>query len=301
MSALFLSCGINSTDKKNSEFFPPVQSKDEHILALEAKNRALEESQKKYFNYFIWLFGSIVAGTGILVALNLRQSKLKDKMLLNSEQFLRYSIEGQEAERKRISQELHDSVAQTMRYVLLLAENLDDKEAAAKIIEAQNSGINAIRNLCYNLTPPTFGGSELLPSICLLGKKIFDTENSGFQFRAVCEPAVDFAGWNGDALMNLYRVVQEALQNIQRHAEAGEATVFFKKSGVGARGLKVIITDDGRGMNPSLVEQINRGVFEAAQENHFGLRNIFERVKFLGGRVEYVSDDGVGTRIVVEI
>ena len=56
MSALFLSCGINSTDKKNSEFFPPVQSKDEHILALEAKNRALEESKKKILQLFYLAF-----------------------------------------------------------------------------------------------------------------------------------------------------------------------------------------------------------------------------------------------------
>ncbi|MBR5964654.1 MAG: hypothetical protein IK015_00855 [Treponema sp.] len=309
LCVLFFSCGTNSrpqnsSHKKNSESLPPVQSAEEHILALEAKNIALEESQKKFFNYFVWLFGTIVAGTGILLALNIRQNKRKDKQILNSEQFLRYSIEGQEAERKRISQELHDSIAQNMRYVLLLAENLGDKDAAKKIIEAQNQNIESVRRLCYNLTPPSIEAGDMIQSLALLGQKIFDAPKSGFDFRVVCEPCVDFGAWNATQLMNIYRIVQEALQNIQKHAKAGEATVFFKRGQGGenvGKTLKIIITDDGCGMEPSLARQINAGVFDTAQDMRFGLRNIFERASFLGGRVECFSDLGAGTRIVVEI
>ena len=302
----FFSCGTNSGEriiptKKNTEIFPTVQSTDEYIMALEAKNRALEQSQKKFFDYFLWLFGTIVCGAAILLTLNIRQNKRKDKMLLNSEEFLRYSIEGQEAERKRISQELHDSVAQDMRYVLLLAENLSDKNAAKKIIAAQNQNIDAIRKLCYNLTPPSITGNDLIPALSLLGKKIFDSEKSGFDFRVVCEPSVDFSKWKAAQLMNIYRVVQEALQNIQKHANAKEATVFFKAEVNGEKSLKIIITDDGVGMDPSIAEQINSGVFETAQNMRFGLRNIYERVKFLGGTVACYSSEVAGTRIVAEI
>ena len=309
LCVLFFSCGTNSRPKNsardnNSESLHPVQSAEERILALEAKNRALEESQKKFFNYFVWLFGTIVAGTGILLALNIRQNKKKDKRILTSEQFLRYSIEGQEAERKRISQELHDSIAQNMRYVLLLAENLGDKDAAKKIIEAQNQNIESVRRLCYNLTPPSIEAGDMIQSLALLGQKIFDAPKSGFDFRVVCEPGVDFGAWNATQLMNIYRIVQEALQNIQKHAKAGEATVFFKRGQGGENGgktLKIIITDDGCGMEPSLARQINAGVFDTAQDLRFGLRNIYERASFLGGRVECFSDLGAGTRIVVEI
>ncbi|MCR5289711.1 MAG: hypothetical protein K6E51_06955 [Treponema sp.] len=130
-----------------------------------------------------------------------------------------------------MSQELHDSIAQSLRYVSLLAENLEDKEAAKQIIATQNDNIESIRKLCYNLTPPVITGSNILSAINLLGQKLFDTENSHFQFRAVCDSHfVNFEKWNNDELMNIYRIIQEALQNIQKHAKATEATVFFRKT-----------------------------------------------------------------------
>ena len=99
-------------------------------------------------------------------------------------------------------------------------------------------------------------------------------------------------------LMNIYRIVQEALQNIQKHANADESTVYFKKNG---EKLKIIITDDGSGMDQTLLDQINSGLFEGVENMHFGLRNIFERTKLLGGKVTYYSGEGVGTRLTVEI
>ena len=185
-----------------------------------------------------------------------------------------------------------------MRYVSLLAENLSDKEMAAKIISVQNENIENIRKLCYNLTPPAITGSNMISSLALLGQKIFDTNHTDFQFKVVCEPTVNFEKKNDDELMNIYRIVQEALQNIQKHAKASETTVFFKeKDGI----LKIIITDDGCGISESLLNQINSGFFENVESMHFGLRNIFERVKFLGGKLAFFSEEGCGTRITVEI
>ncbi|MBR0030955.1 MAG: hypothetical protein IJP61_01495 [Treponema sp.] len=273
-------------------------SNEEIILQLKEKNRELEETHQKLFSYFMWLIATILGGAVILVLLNVRENKHKNKIIYNSEQFLQHSIQVQESERRRISQELHDSVAQSLRYVSLLAEGLSDKVTAQKIIAIQNENIKNIRNLCYNLTPPVITGSNMIPLIALLGQKIFDTENSDFQFRVVCEPSVDFANLNGDELMNIYRIVQEALQNIQKHAQASEATVFFKKNE--PKSLKIIITDDGCGMSESLISQINDdgGNIEPM---HFGLRNIFERAKLIGGSVTYFSEEGFGTWITVEI
>ena len=180
-----------------------------------------------------------------------------------------------------------------------MAENLSDKEAAREIIDTQTENIESIRKLCYNLTPPAINKGNLIPSLDFLGQKIFDTASTGFQFRVVCEQGVDFGRWGEDALMNLYRIVQEALQNIRKHAEAGEATVFFKDCGQDS--FKVIITDDGRGMDPELVARINDASFEQLEGLHFGLRNIFERAKLLGGKVTYVSEEDCGTRLTVEL
>ena len=259
----------------------------------------LEKTHQKLYDYFVCLIVTVIAIAAILVFFNARESKQKDKIIYSSEQFLKHSISVQEAERKRISQELHDSVAQSLRYVSLLAENISDREIAEKIISTQNENIENIRKLCYNLTPPAITGSNIVSSVSLMGLKIFDAAHTDFQFRVVHEPSVSFEKYDDDMLMNIYRIVQEALQNIQKHACASEATVLFRSSDNG--NLKIIVSDDGRGMNENLIDQINGGFFETVENMRFGLRNIFERVKFLHGKISYFSDEDSGTRIVLEI
>ena len=100
----------------------------------------------------------------ILLFLNSKEMRKKDSIIYNSKQFLQHSIDVQESERKRISYELHDTVAQNMRYGSLLAEKLSEKEAAGKIITVQNQNIQDIRNLCYNLTPPHINAQQMIPT-----------------------------------------------------------------------------------------------------------------------------------------
>ena len=266
------------------------------LAYLRNQNYALEETHQTYYKYFIFYILTFGIGAVILIFLNVREIKKRDKIIYNSEQFLRHSMEIQEAERRRISRELHDTVAQSMRYVSLLAENLNEKDAAQKIITTQNQNIQDIRKLCYNLTPPEVSGNDIISALELLGHKIFD-EDGSFDVRIVAEDTVDFSKWNNEQLMNIYRIVQEAFQNIKKHARANEVTVLFKQD----ESLKIIITDDGCGMNEQLVNQINNGLFDNSKAFHFGIRNIFERVQLLGGTVIYRSEQDCGTQITVEI
>jgi len=206
-------------------------------------------------------------------------------------------MEVQEAERRRISRELHDTVAQSMRYVSLLAEGLSEKDTASKIISTQNENIESIRKLCYNLTPPAISAGDMVSALELLGQKIFGETGEkpdDFQLRIVVGEGVDFSVFADEQLMNIYRIIQEAFQNIKKHAGASEVTVLFKTS-------KIIITDDGCGMNEELVSQINSGIFKNTENSHFGVRNIFERVQLLGGTVTYRSEPDCGTQITVTI
>ena len=354
-----------------------IEQIDLYMLAyLRNQNYYLEETHQKYYDFFKCLIVVVVLGSAILIFLNMNEIKKRDKIIYNSEQFLRHSMEVQEAERRRISRELHDTVAQNMRYFSLLAENLADKNASNDIISAQNQNIEDIRKLCYNLTPPNISSGDMISSLELMGQKMFEndvrsgkdaqrggkdvlkavgnagaventsgthlvdanTHQSGeVEFRIVSEDSVDFSAWNAEELMNIYRIVQEAFQNIMKHAEASEVTVLFKadtavgtvdavssargaaygaKNGRAAseigkkgsvksaadskkRALKIIITDDGKGMSEELVEQINSGVFENTKKFHFGVRNIVERVQLLGGTVTYRSEPNYGTQITV--
>lgn len=271
------------------------------LAYLRNQNFALQDTQQNYFSFFIWLLATIIIGGLILIYLNIREIKKKDQIIYNSEQFLKHSMEVQEAERRRISRELHDTVAQSMRYVSLLAEGLLDKDAASKIITTQNENIESIRKLCYNLTPPGISANDMVSALELLGQKIFDSAEQDFQFRIVVDDSADFSDFSDKQLMNIYRIVQEAFQNIKKHAKANEVTVLFKNRSAEETGLKIIITDDGCGMSATLVEEINSGVFKGTENSHFGVRNIFERVQLLGGNVTYRSEPDCGTQITVVI
>ncbi len=279
-----------------------VQKIDLAMLAyLRNQNYALEDTHNTFYQYFIMYIVSFAVGAVILILLNAREIKKRDRVISESEQVLRHTMEVQEAERRRISRELHDTVAQSMRYVSLLAENLSEKDAAAKIIKTQNQNIEDIRKLCYNLTPPAISGTEMIGALQLLGSKIFDEGGKGaVELRIVAEESVDFSVWSDEQLMNIYRIVQEAFQNIKKHAGAGEVTVLFKGD-LPDRKLKIIITDDGCGMSEDMVAQINSGIYEKTENFHFGVRNIVERVQLLGGKVTYRSEPDCGTQITVEI
>lgn len=280
------------------------------------QNYALEGTHQKLFDYFVWLIVTIALASVILIFLNTREVKKRDKIIYNSEQFLRHSIEVQEAERKRISQELHDTVAQSMRYVSLLAENLSDKETSEKIISTQNKNIEDIRKLCYNLTPPAISADGMTSALELLGTKIFGGMDKNFEFRIVAEDSIDFSYWTNEELMSIYRIIQEAFQNIEKHAKASEVTVLFrmiKHSSPDSmaqkkqdqpkieRRLKIIISDDGVGMDKETMEKINRGIFTNIKDFHFGIRNIVERAQLLGGTVVFNSEPDCGTQITVEV
>ena len=146
----------------------------------------------------------------------------------------------------------------------------------------------------------------MISSLEFLGEKIFDNEGDEFEFRIVAEDSVDFSVWSAENKLHIYRIIQEALQNIQKHAHASEVTVLFRdchseNAPNKNAHLKIIITDDGIGMSNKLVNEINNGSFKSAQNLHFGIRNIIERVQLLGGKIKYSSEENCGTQIKVEI
>ena len=135
-SLLLFSCHRSETDSET--YFAAQQeteaashnehksapSKDEIISELKKKNRELEEEHKQFFTYFLWLTATILTGSVILVFLNVRESKRKDKIIYSSEQFLQHSIRVQEAERKRISLELHAAHVDLVLVVIDLVDAL---------------------------------------------------------------------------------------------------------------------------------------------------------------------------------
>jgi signal transduction histidine kinase len=211
------------------------------------------------------------------------------------EDFSRRLINANEAERRRVAGELHDSIGQSLAIiknrVVLSAESVTDEKVRRQLelIAVQTTQtIGEVREISYALRPYLLDNLGLTKAIDSLLDKIAETSN------LTIESELDDVDniFDGEAEMSIYRIIQESLSNIMKHAEASEAQVFVKKS---ERNLTILISDDGKGYDLNRVEIRDRS------EGGFGLLGISERVKMLGGTQEIESKIGSGTTVLIKI
>ncbi len=259
------------------------------------------EKNTKYIMFYIVLSITVVLTGVILMQLNNRELKKKNREIFQSKNTLKFVIKAQEEERTRISRELHDSLAQDIRYIGLLALKIEDENLASEIQEKQAKCINEIRSLCYNFTPPDVGAGDLVSALITLVDDF--KNNSGIECRLTIFESLDFSVFTTDELMHFYRIVQEALSNIQKHAKATEATVLFRgeKEESGKILYKLIITDDGCGIDNGILNSLKIMGHPLKKKDgaHFGLSSIRERTALLDGEFQIDSVIGDGTQIKV--
>ena len=200
-------------------------------------------------------------------------------------------LEQQEAERRRLSLELHDETAQVLAAVRLqlglLAEQLEPNQAArvTHTMDLIDAGIQGVRKVTEQLRPSLLDDLGLVPALRSL--------TDGFAQRAGL--TVNFDGPEGlpplapDAELALFRAAQEALANVARHAAARSVAVRLAN---GSGELSLEVSDDGRGLPAS---------FDAARDGHMGLAGIRERIGALGGSTRITSTPGSGVRLRVTI
>ncbi|HUK45291.1 MAG TPA: GAF domain-containing sensor histidine kinase [Gaiellaceae bacterium] len=194
-------------------------------------------------------------------------------------------LEGQELERKRLARELHDETGQALASILLGLKSLEQQvgpEPVATIRELVGSALDDVRRLTVELRPPALDDFGLAPALERLTSVV--GERSGFEIQLSVRTPV---GLQGDQETAIYRIVQEALTNIVKHADASSVSIIVMSSGPTVR---LVIEDDGTGFDPA-------GVREGA----LGLVGIRERVGLLGGRFEIDSKPGAGTTLLVEL
>jgi signal transduction histidine kinase len=202
-------------------------------------------------------------------------------------------VEVQEAERRHIARELHDETGQALSS-LLLGLSLMEKEAhrpeavIARALELEvlaDGMLENLHRLAMNLRPASLDHLGLIPSLEQYVASFGEQHGLDVQFEA--------AGLAGERLppsieTAMYRVVQEALTNIARHAKANHVDVLLKSR---AERLLVIVEDDGIGFEVEKVMQTNR----------LGLVGMRERARMLGGTLTIESTPGAGTTVFVEV
>jgi len=224
------------------------------------------------------------------------QSKAEAQVHLLTQELLKV----QEIERKRISLDLHDNVAQELSALKVMSETLfadpstdqaQLQHRAAEWAEVLKHSIGTVRELSYNLWPSSLeqmGIKTALAGYC----RDFSSKNAiPVEFAAAGMEKLSQA-LNYDIAINIYRLVQEALNNIKNHAAASEARVTLVASGPS---LVLQVEDNGRGFDLDQVRE------KALHEKRFGLLGIQERVRLLAGTLKINSRPGEGTRLFVEI
>ena len=207
-------------------------------------------------------------------------------------------IEAQEDERKRFAREIHDGPAQSMSNIVIKAElcerlidkNIDDaKNELQNLKKIMRDSLQEVRKIIYNLRPMALDDLGLLPTleryICNFKEEtkidvLFKYRNIDFEPK----PAVS---------LTVFRIVQEALNNIMKHSKSNCASVFLERLD---ENLCITIADKGVGFDIKAISVANSGL-----NGGFGLFSMKERVALLEGKINVISEEGKGTKIVILI
>ncbi|MBQ7537353.1 MAG: sensor histidine kinase [Treponema sp.] len=243
-------------------------------------------------NYTIYfIIFDIVFFTGLIIGIFILIKYLKFKSSLKtSSDYLRYVIRGQEEERARIARELHDTVAQDLRYCCGLSEKIADSKLEKEIHFILQKSVSEVRAMSYNLAPPDVTKVNLSANIMNLCQNF--QEHSDAEFRMVAVDGLNTNFLSQEENFNIYRIVQEAMNNIRKHSRAKEVTVLLRNEiDTEEKGLYIFITDDGIGFDSQKCY--------ASGDRHFGLVGMKQRAELIGAKIEISSEIGEGTQLSI--
>ena len=213
----------------------------------------------------------------------------------NLETYIELATEAQEAERKRLSRELHDDVLQSLAVAKAQIDAIGpsgaSEDARGRLLGVQEilaTTIGSVRRYCKDLRPSLLDDLGLIDAISWLVSELKSRTDISVDLvvtgprQRLCER---------DELL-IFRVVQEALRNVERHAEATHVQVGLDFC---SEKLTVVIEDNGKGM------RLNRKSAKRSWEAGLGLRGMDERTKLLKGTLVTKSGPGAGTRIALTV
>ena len=214
----------------------------------------------------------------LIIVSQSRNSEKKEKKL--QEQFSQGLMQSQEDERTRIARELHDSVGQQLTLIKIKSQNLEEEEITALTDNAQEE----VRSISRGLQPPLLKELGLTESVQQLINE-YDAQTDLFFTMDIDTVDVYFTE---NTTLNFYRLIQECLTNIVKHAKAKSVTVSIKKEG---DAVITLISDNGKGFD----------VAESKNKNSLGLKTIFERIKIMKGKLSIDSKINNGTSFILSI
>ena len=205
-------------------------------------------------------------------------------------------VEVQEAERERVALELHDNITQHLCAVLArwaaLANKLPAREKASrgevmKLSQMLGHTVEEAQRIARNLRPSVLDQLGLLPALRATCTEF--TKRTGVSLKLACKPLT--ARLHAEGELALYRILQNALENVEKHARARHVTVSLRQRTF----VQLTIHDDGIGFDPEHHAARRKG------KGSLGLLSMRERATYVGGDFKIISVRGGGTKIEVLI
>ena len=202
---------------------------------------------------------------------------------------LRRVVEAQELERRRLARELHDQTGQELTSVLLGLKAVEDSvdegarvEALKRVRDQVVQTLHDVRRLAVELRPKTLDDWGLSSAL----ERLTETFAGQTGLKLDLETGLGEERVPSEVETALYRMVQEALTNVVKHAQATAVSIVLART---RNLLTVVIEDDGRGFDPG------------ARAEGMGLDSMRERLGLVGGRLKIESRPGAGTTLVAEV
>jgi two-component system, NarL family, sensor histidine kinase DevS len=203
---------------------------------------------------------------------------------------MRRVVEAQELERKRLARELHDETGQALTSILLGLKSLEQavdseegREGVASLQDLVVSTLQDVRRLAVELRPSALDDFGLAPAL----ERLVDTYRQQASVPAHLEIRLGNERLPSEIETTLYRMVQEALTNVAKHAGATSVSILLTRAPAAVR---LVIEDDGEGFDP-----------QSARDGGLGLSGMRERVALLDGRLRIESAPGKGTTLAAEV
>ena len=203
---------------------------------------------------------------------------------------LRRVVSAQEQERRRLARELHDETGQALTSILLGLRTVEEaggeeevRAAVAEVRELVRSTLQDVRRLAVELRPKALDDFGLVAALERLTESFIEQTGIAVGF----ESLLPTARLTPEIETALYRIVQESLTNIVKHAQAHNVSIVLGRK---SDSVSVIVEDDGVGFDP-----------DRPREDGLGLIGMRERVSLIGGRLTIESRPGAGTTFIAEV
>lgn len=279
---------INQLQKKFE-----TERKDKELIRQELELQKRQSQLNRAYTGGI----ALLAFGGFLFYRNRKNQKLATTKIENLEKqqklmALDYMVQGQEEERKRIAQDLHDGLGGLLTTARLQIQNVQNELNKLGELQLLNQAESMINNACtevrrisHDMMPTALidlGLQDALEDLCA---NIMSEHP--IHIRVMNDASEDIA--NENIKVQLYRIFQELLNNTIKHAEANEITINISQS---ENHLNIQYADDGKGFDSTLKHSGDEGI---------GMKNINSRIRYLNGNMKMQTKDGFRCRINVPL